>query len=299
MILTFHRVPAETDELLPDEPPAAVFERQMTWLREYCTVLSLPEGCRRLREGSLPARAACVTFDDGYADNYDVAKPILDGLGIPGTFFIAAGAIESGIMWNDLVIEGVRRAEHTLDLSAVDLGTHELEGVDSRRAAVRAVISQIKYLPQDNREAIARRVLESATAETPRLMMTRAKVRGLAEDGHVVGAHTVTHPILAETDDAAARREIESSRDWVADVTGVEPRVFAYPNGRRGQDFDDRHMKMVAAAGFEAAVSTDWGSAHGRSDMLALPRFTPWERERHPFWMRLVKVSARSYFKRQ
>ena len=89
----------------------------MAALRRYCHPVPLIEGVRGLATGSLPDRAVTVTFDDGYADNAEVALPILQRHGVPATFFVATGYLNGGRMWNDSIIEAIRRAPATeLDL---------------------------------------------------------------------------------------------------------------------------------------------------------------------------------------
>jgi peptidoglycan/xylan/chitin deacetylase (PgdA/CDA1 family) len=72
-ILIYHRVVSEPDPLLPDLPSADEFDRQMAAVDRWFTVMPLREAAARLRDGTLPVRSACVTFDDGYADNAAVA----------------------------------------------------------------------------------------------------------------------------------------------------------------------------------------------------------------------------------
>ncbi|HZD53876.1 MAG TPA: polysaccharide deacetylase family protein [Woeseiaceae bacterium] len=296
LILTFHQVLAEPDPLHRSTPHVRAFAEQMQWLKDYCTVLPLPEAADGLREGRLPARAACITFDDGYSDNHDNAAPVLGSLGLPATFFVTGGAAEDGIMWNDLVIEGVRRAGGALDLGDLDLGSHRLGGDGERRAAIPAIIDKLKYRPLDERRAIAETVFSRAAGTPPpRLMMTRDQVASLAGRHFDVGAHTIHHPILKELSDGQARQEITDSRNWVRDVTGVAPRSFAYPNGRPGIDFTTGHEAMVREAGFSVAVSTRWAAATRGDSLFALPRFAPWERARSGYWSRLAKTLIRSY----
>ena len=163
MILTFHQVPKEHDPISPGLAHARVFADQMRWLKTYCRVLPLPEAAEKLREHRLPTRAACVTFDDGYADNHDVAAPILAEIGLPATFFVTGGAIEQGIMWNDLVIEGFRRANGRLDLTATGFSVYQLVDNASRMAAINDVIARLKYQELEARRTIAESIFSLAT----------------------------------------------------------------------------------------------------------------------------------------
>jgi peptidoglycan/xylan/chitin deacetylase (PgdA/CDA1 family) len=297
-VLTYHRVLPEPDPLLPDEPDAAAFRAQMTALARLCNVLPLPEAAERLAAGTLPARAACVTFDDGYTNNQEVAAPILEEAGLPATFFIAGGAVDRGIMWNDLVIEAIRRARTVLDCDPVGRESVPLPDIASRVAAVPQILDAMKYRPLAERWDAAVALYErNVEGPPPRLMMTRDQVRDLARRGFDVGGHTVSHPILATLSPAEARQEIAGSWQWVRDVTGVAPRSFAYPNGRPGRDFDDSHVAMAREAGFEVAVTTVWGSALRRHDVLQLPRYSPWETAPAGLWGRLVKTTVRSYLR--
>src|SRR5215831_142994 len=95
-ILIFHRVLRQHDPLISDLPTAAQFETQMRWVREWCNVLPLGEAIDRLYAGTIPARALSITFDDGYADNEEVAAPILKRLDMTATFFVATGFLDGG-----------------------------------------------------------------------------------------------------------------------------------------------------------------------------------------------------------
>ena len=289
-ILIFHRVFAQPDPLFPDEVDAAVFEQRLRWIRQLFNVIPLDEAVTRLQQGALPARAACITFDDGYADNEQVALPLLRRFGLVATFFVATGFIDGGRMWNDTIIESVRLASgDTLDLTSLQLGIHPIETFTARRAAIDALIGQLKYLPATAREDAVNAIRACSGASIPeRLMLAEDQVRRLRAAGMVVGAHTVTHPILARTDESTARREISESKDRLQAILGEPITLFAYPNGKPVDDYGAAHVAMVKSAGYAAAVSTAWGAASSASDLFQLPRFTPWDRTPARFAFRLV-----------
>jgi peptidoglycan/xylan/chitin deacetylase (PgdA/CDA1 family) len=290
-VLIFHRVRPRIDPLFPGEPDAARFEQQLRWVKDWFTVLPLADAVAGLRSGKLPARPLAITFDDGYADNATMAMPILRKVGLHATFFVATGFLNGGRMWNDTVIEAVRAAQAArLDLTPIGLGVVDLNGIEARRAAVGRLLTDLKHLPIDERlrkaDAIA-----AATGIGPSsdLMMTDTQVKALDAAGMAIGAHTVSHPILAMLPDDAARSEIDRSRRTLEQIVGKRVKLFAYPNGKPDQDYAARHVAMVRELGFDAAVSTAPGAAAPSCDLYQIPRFTPWDREAWRYGLRLAR----------
>lgn len=295
-ILIYHRVLAAPDPILHDLIDAATFERHVALLASEFNVLPLGEACARLGRGGLPARAACITFDDGYADNERVALPILKRFGVQATFFVSTGFSDGGIMFNDRVIEAVRRAAPgTYELSAVGLGSHSLYDSASRRAAIDALLAQIKYRPVGERSALVEQLAAAMrTAPPADLMMRPAQIKRLYDEGMEIGGHTVNHPILAVLDAQEARAEIVGGKHRLEEITGAPVTLFAYPNGKPGQDYGPREVELVKKAGFSAAVSTRSGVAGRGSDVFQLPRFGPWDRNPRRLGARLLLNCARS-----
>jgi peptidoglycan/xylan/chitin deacetylase (PgdA/CDA1 family) len=290
-VLIFHRVRAVTDPLFPNEPDAARFEEQLRWIKQWFEVLPLADAVRRLRAGTLPARPLSITFDDGYADNATVALPILSDFGLSATFFIATGFLNGGRMWNDTVIETVRAAGNaSLDLSDLGMGQVALDGAEAKRSAIDAILRHLKHLPQNEREREAEALARRVGATLPDdLMLSDAGVRTLHKRGMGIGAHTVSHPILATLEDDTARCEILESRTYLERVIGEPVTLFAYPNGMPGRDYTQAHVAMIREMEFAAAVSTAPGVAHSGSDIYQIPRFTPWDRAQWRYWLRLAR----------
>jgi peptidoglycan/xylan/chitin deacetylase (PgdA/CDA1 family) len=294
-ILLYHRVLAQPDPILHDETDAATFERHMRLLAGEFNVIPLDEACLRLRRGSLPPRAVCISFDDGYADNVSVALPILKRLNLTATFFIASGYLHGGTMFNDALIDAVRRAAPgTHDLSAVGLGHVRLDDAASRRAAIDRLIERLKHLAPELRSRSVDTVSAALRAPPPAgPMMHESDVRRLRAEGMDVGAHTITHPILARLDESDAHTEIAASKAALEAITGAPVRLFAYPNGKPEADYGARDVALVKRAGFRAAFSTVQGTARCASDPLQLPRLRPWDHTGMRLGMRLLATALR------
>ena len=293
-ILMYHRVLARPDPLRPWDVDTHAFEWQMRLLARYFKVLPLPEAAQRVQEGSLPARAVSITFDDGYADNFLLALPLLQKYQLHATFFIATGFLDGGRMWNDTVIETFARAPGTsLSLENLGLGRYELSSMAQRFAAVKEVLGKVKYLPVQERVQLTEAMAAQDAQELPRdLMMTTTQLRALHAAGMEIGAHTVNHPILARTTAPEAEHEIVESRRCLQGLLSDPIRTFAFPNGRPATDYEALHVTLVRKAGFDVAVSTAWGCAQRGMHALQLARIAPWDTTPARFGLRI----ARSYF---
>ena len=289
--LIFHRVLREPDPMSPGEPTADWFRSLVGMLAANFQIISLHEAVRRAATGDLSGQTVSITFDDGYADNFTVALPILQALDVPATFFVASGFLDGGRMWNDSIIETVRRlGEGRHEIDGPGTGHFDLTDWDSRRKAASAIITAWKHLPLAERQ---RRVdaLAGRVKELPGdLMLSTGQLRALAgSSGVTIGGHTRTHPILASLDDSHARDEIENGKLDLEDKLQQELSLFAYPNGRLGQDYRAGHADLVRDAGFQAAVATDWGTLDANTDPFRVPRFTPWHKNLTRFAMDLTR----------
>jgi peptidoglycan/xylan/chitin deacetylase (PgdA/CDA1 family) len=290
-IFIYHRVLPHKDPLFPGEVDSAEFDHDLRRIGAMFNVIALRDAVRHSAAGTLPPRAACITFDDGYADNAEVALPVLQRHKLPATFFVATGFLNGGRMWNDSVIEMVRRApDGALDFSTFGLGIHPVTTVAQRQAAIKALIGQLKYLPMGERLDMVNRLVDAVGIALPtNLMMTSSQVRQLHQSGMSIGAHTVNHPILASIDLTTARAEISQGKHALEEMIGAPVPLFAYPNGKPDADYRAEHVALVKDLGFEGAVSTAWGACKGAPDVFQLPRFSPWDRTPLRFALRMAR----------
>lgn len=293
-VLIYHRVLARPDPMFPEQIDAACFSEQMELLARRFNVLPLAEAVQRLQSNSLDPRSACITFDDGYADNYTIALPILRRHGLTATFFIAAGFLDGGWMWNDKVIEALRNCSSpVLDLTEIGLGVHPLDSTALRRSSTDALLGALKYREPGERERAANQIVAISVVDlgaSP--MLAGWQVRALHDAGMEIGGHTVNHPILRRVTAQQAKREIATGKALLEALIGARISLFAYPNGKPGKDYGPEHVAMVRQAGFAAAVSTAWGAARSASDVFQIARFTPWDPRPARFMLQMLRNYA-------
>ena len=207
----------------------------MELLAKCFNVLPLHAALESLHSGGMPPRAVCITFDDGYRSTHDLALPVRRELGLPATVFVTTGYLDQGSMWNDRILEAVRRvSDDAVDLRGTGWGLHPVRDLAERKETIERLIEIAKYLPPSERQDLTLRLEASAGCGegSKVLMLTAEMVRTLSREGIAIGAHTVSHPILTRLEDEQARLEIEESKRQLEAITGERVRFFAYPNGK-------------------------------------------------------------------
>jgi peptidoglycan/xylan/chitin deacetylase (PgdA/CDA1 family) len=184
----------------PESVSVGQFERQVALLASAFAVVPLRDLRRTMQTARPDADIGCLSFDDGYLDNYTDALPVLERHGLKAAFFVATGFIG---------------------------GT--LAGVP---------------------------------------MLQRHQIRELADLGHEIGAHGVTHRRLPHLPLAEARREMAESKALLEDLTGRPVVSFAYPYGAYTEVLRDE----ARAVGFDIAATARLRLVPPEPDWLALPR---------------------------
>lgn len=222
-------------------------------------------------------RFACLTFDDGYRDNYQVALPILQALEVPATVYITSGFIDGAALAWWYGLEAILNQHPLLILRMEDqeqrwLATEPAQkhvayqqACQCLRAAAPAVRAQaLRNLEQDYR--LDFRAISLAQ------MLTKAMLRELAASDLVeLGAHTVSHPALSALPLAEARTEINASKQALEAQYGVPVRHFAYPYGDRTA-VNPAVQALAQECGFASAVLAYGGPLQSNADHYALPR---------------------------
>jgi len=246
-----------------------------------------------MREGRLPAQAVCVTFDDGYVDNLQLALPVLQRWNIPAMVFVSTDFMDGSSMWNDRLIEALRsllaKGSSSVDLKGWGLDRFLCGSIEECYLSIEQLLTSIKYWRPRERLAVVEALELMASVRPPELMMSREKVLDLYSKGVSIGAHTQSHPILTSLSGTESEREIGNSKHILESLLQTRVDYFAYPNGRAGYDYEEQQLQQIKSLGFKAALSTNPGAAHNGSDVFQLPRFTPWGKETVKFIFQMIR----------
>lgn len=303
IILLYHRVAqiSSDPQLLSVTPQH--FSEHLAVLRSSYRPLTLRDLTRRSAPDVWWPRGVVVTFDDGYADNAQWAKPLLEKRDVPATVFVVAGQVgrPREFWWDDLArlllttptpphrleltIRGEKRSWNLVDVSgqpvALDVTAwHVLMDDDAnpRHVAYRELAALLRLLPVEEREASLVELAEwagvQAQGRPENRPLNEVELRALAGEGSLVevGAHTMTHPVLSSLSPSAQQSEIADSKQRLEDIVGQQIVSFSYPFGGR-DDYTAETVKFVRDAGFACSCSNFPGVVNRGSDRYQLPRF--------------------------
>jgi peptidoglycan/xylan/chitin deacetylase (PgdA/CDA1 family) len=229
--------------------------------------------------GTLPERAVVVTFDDGYTDNYEIAAPILNEVGIPAAFYITVDCVaQRKAPWP----ARLRFAFRTTRKETWSETSGKLWPLNDRTEREKAYLSSCEACctltgnAQDEYVASVEGDLDvRVPPEAGALMMTYEQARALAEQGHIVGSHTMTHPNLAHVSLPELRVELNESRRQLEEQLKVGVHHFSYPCPALPPNWTETTEEESRNAGYVTAVTTDNGIARKGDNPLRWKRIRP------------------------
>jgi peptidoglycan/xylan/chitin deacetylase (PgdA/CDA1 family) len=276
LVFNFHNIENKTSLLSGTSTSFEDFKKQVLWINRHFNILSLDEGIQLSRSAKLNQPTACITLDDGYKSQYELAKPFFDKLNIPATFFVSSGHID-GLLWNDHIPLFFHYANHEQQKNLVkkvsELLDLDVPDLFSKTFNFRIIDNQIKYLPLNKRAKLLSYMEEFIPCEAfEGIMLNEKEVQGLATGIHTVGAHTYNHPILAIEEDDIAFDEINRDIKLIKKLINKPVISFAYPNGKPLKDYSDRDIQILIRNHVKYAVTTLPGFFSPGSDPMQIPR---------------------------
>lgn len=275
-IVTFHRVLPPSLLAQYPMPGIAVTPDELDYFlrvfRQHYVVGSLRDMADRHAAGGRADKPLlAVTFDDGQLDNYLFARPVLQAHGVKASFYVVAAAADANeILWHDRMAFAIRAAvaarRDGLAQWLAELGVSS----DAEDPAM-AAVAQAKRLTPAQREA-RQQTLDQLCGGEVRPdwdgMMNWDHLRQMQREGHEIGSHSHSHPILPLVDDEGLQNEIMGSKTRLEQQLGREVVSFCYPNG----DHDARVVAAVRTAGYRYAVTTTYGLNSRGADVCTMRR---------------------------
>lgn len=302
LILLYHRITE-----LPTDPfnlcvTPQNFAEHLAVIKENAYPMSLQQLVQAIQAGKQPNHAVVITFDDGYMDNLQIAKPLLQRYDIPATVFVSTGKLGQGqeFWWDELdrLLLQPGTLPDTLSLTLNSNNYHWNLGKAARYSKTdyeryrtwnwyvspqadpterhqlyRSLYQILSSLPTGDRQQLLDEILAWSGAETigrsTHRLMSPKEVCTLSEGNLIeVGAHTVNHPFLSTLPIALQQQEIQQSKTDLEALVGHPINSFAYPHGNYTQETP----QIVHESGFNCACSTVPKTVQRQAGCFELPR---------------------------
>lgn len=243
-ILAYHRIlDIESDELHSGDPDlvsagCAAFDAQIKFIKEHYTPITF-EMFKQIEVSSegAPSNPIIITFDDGFADNYFNAYPILKKYNIPATFFISTGYIDTNkYFWFDGLANFLKHAEgggYCFGEGMLNVMLSDSSRIDE----IGRVIAYLLGCSNELRISLVDEIRQKFVGSMSRVnkldcAMSSDQIREMSENGMEFGSHSVSHPILNKLSIIDLNKELAESKQFIENITSKECICLSYPNGK-------------------------------------------------------------------
>lgn len=275
-VLMYHRFSrnGETDKISADE-----FIAHLEYLSRHASVLSLSETVEMLKNGdSLPPNAAVITIDDGYADSFDIAFPLLRKFRMPATVYAVTDFLDGKCwLWTDLmryVLSEMTFEDVRIEFAVNDRIEAKLNGKQSRLETASRINARLKKMSNEFKDSKITEIARDLKVEIPATPtdefapISWEQAREMDAGKVQIESHTVTHPILTNINQTELNDELRESKKRLEAKLNKNIKHFCYPNG----NLNEAVRKSVENAGYESAVTTAYGFVETGANRFLLNR---------------------------
>jgi len=282
IVLNYHRIADLKRDTFSLSVSPDRFEAQLAALKKYCNPLH-PDEFFHLKKsgGRFPRRAVIITFDDGYADNFHNALPVLSAYGLAAVFFVQTGTLGGDReLWWDSLERVFFDAAAGNNLFEVTLGgkvwNFEVRSPSGRKKAFWTLYGLLKSGRRAERDSavdyLLRRSGLDPVARDSHRTMSMDELAAMSRSGSaVVGAHTHSHCMLSVLNEEEVRKDMSEARRILMSVCNYPPRYLSYPYGGPGE-INAMVRRICREEGYEMAFLNHYWQVHKWTDIYRLPR---------------------------
>ncbi|MCB9772385.1 MAG: polysaccharide deacetylase family protein [Candidatus Omnitrophica bacterium] len=258
------------------------FSKQIEHLKKNYNVLKGEDFFRILKNREqFPPKSILVTFDDGYADNFYQALPILESYNTQALFYISTSQLNTPreFWWDDLEriflsntpVPPKLKFQHNSDSHLFNTST-----VEERTLTYRKVHPLIKIQDYQIRENTLQQLYSWAGVaaegrKTHRILTENELLKLSQSSSALIGAHTHNHVPLSTLTYERQIEEMKTSKNILENITGRKISHFSYPFGTT-VDYNRQSITAAKELHFSTACANFYWQVHSWNDPLQIPR---------------------------
>lgn len=278
LIVMFHGVVPEVNFSFSTNHLSVVsFERQIQYLKKNFKVIKLQEAFDLNRTGRKQEDLSVViTFDDGYANNFEYAFPILKKYNVPATIFTVTSHLIDPrfVLWYDFVdfSKNIVPLQFFIDRVVTTKGADDADNIktwNDLKTLLKSFTQQEKESMLSVDELLKQRILADVPKEFFQLLNTQ-QMKVMVDSGLIeMGSHTHSHPNLDILKMEDAKYELEHSKRILQTELNYEVTSIAFPDGA----YNEKVKELSLGAGYKNLLAVDYKLPSDKSDINILPRY--------------------------
>jgi len=277
-IINFHGVRKNNNEVFNNRHmPVSEFEKTIIYLKKNYNIVTISEMFEIHRsKRKVNRKTIALTFDDGYANNFDIAFPVLKKHNVPATFYIISKCLThtNYLSWPDAI--DIIKKNHKDDLKVNDYVFKypsfynedlklDLQGYlktcgDQTETLAHELSKQFHY--EDNEIKRSPELL---------LLISGENISKYANEPLIeFGAHSHTHPNMEFLDKEAAQQQLKKSKEIIEEKIGKKIITFAFPDG----SYLPETISLAKEIGYTNIAAVEYRHNENNSDPNLLARYT-------------------------
>lgn len=248
IVINYHMVSEQklphVAHLFPYKTPE-MFERDMDYLQQNFNLISYDQLVDHFSgEKRLPSRSVALTFDDGFAECFEVARPLLLKHGIPCSFFVSTNTIDNKDMAKEqkasLCIEQILAMDEEtiaqVNQSLQQTFGHMLAGTQALIVFIKSTGLHDSSLIEHLGSLLKLNFSDYLREFAPYL--TAAQIQTMDEEGFTIGSHGKEHIQFSSLTEVQIESAIAESCYEIRNLTGRTSIPFAFPHNADGVSRD-------------------------------------------------------------
>jgi peptidoglycan/xylan/chitin deacetylase (PgdA/CDA1 family) len=246
-------------------------EAQIRLYKKYCNIISLEDHYQQRFDSN--KFNLCLSFDDGFANNFNYVLPLLEKYEIPATFFITGiRDIGQDVLWNDVLAIAYKYGPQRITMMKEDIEKRS-DGKYILRSTGELLVDKLRLTGYAEKEEMIKLLGDYRQQADPDfwLQMTAEQIKKLSASQWVtIGSHGYLHNDLAVIAADQLKEEMVRSKQYLENITGKEVKAIAFPYG----SYNSETVKESKNAGYSQLLATDFLFSSDKDDTTMKERLT-------------------------